>query len=1103
MNIFYFAIIFFGIGCGGILPVWLRSLALMLGGDGTIMPVLIGSCSLVLLSIMSLHSSMTSLRDRVFHGPRNSALFALIVFIIFTVLTPVIIRAVAWLYAPLFNVLNATLSGLIIAQSIGAFVFFAVPVFAVHFGFQAIRECIVSFKRKEQHVLSAAGVFILSAAFGFALVGFMVLPHMDISIIAVLCGVSILPGVGLLWLYRGRALGVRTLPAGEHTSASDARVQHMHVSDTSQSPEIHALRQQQIIRIFKQVSAFCIGVGMTGTALLVWYLGNLVGGTSWGITLRILVFFITGVGVGWLVRSIAFKKNNPTAHIESAVVLISILTVFVSLLLLRGIPVHSVMYLNQLFSEMNQAAAMTSRNLMMPFFYVWLTYRYALIIIIPAFVWGLMLGQLFCMPHLLRDFISDAMTVRRKNARMFLLGTVFGVCGIALCGVAAIGSYYSFISAVGILGIAAILNAFTRTTVIRIQKAIFPFVILIVFLCLIIIIPSDIRLMAIGAFNKAPELQSQAGELLEQRPWASDTLLHRAALLNRRFETTAEEFGTAFTIIDEASENNAVLLENGYACLASRNDVVMQQLLAHIPLLLHKQPTSVLVAGSGLGITLGSAGLYKLKTITYLSPSYHDVALQKEYFDLFSYKVWSDERLKIRYGTPSAIHYLGEKYDSIIMRYEINALTTGAELSYSVLSGIHERMSDDGYVCVLLPMYDINNTDIKSFIQTFISVFDHAALFQAHYGSEYILMGADIPIEFDLPQVQRRLDTMTLQTVLALNKLNSVESIISTFICADADLRAWAGEGAIIKNTGIRAAYQMPLSLYKRATADELRDLFEHRSRVLNYISPSSGDEKYMRLLRSIDRVWEHEGRLIELTGILDTMNSIDRMAPDERQKEYDHLETKMYNLCSELIEVNPANYSASQVVIDRYYFDAQMMRRLGNTNEMIQRYKDIANIDPTYKNINIKLARHYFGLIPKDTEKYGPLCQKYTILANEYNRRCNNFNIREIEAMVYYQVGMPDVAISKLEALSRETDEGFHFDLQLGDIYLRSGDKIQAREYYQKTLQRDPHNVDALLRLAELDLTAGNAKTAQRRCVQALRYDPANVQAYQLLKRL
>ncbi len=187
-------------------------------------------------------------------------------------------------------------------------------------------------------------------------------------------------------------------------------------------------------------------------------------------------------------------------------------------------------------------------------------------------------------------------------------------------------------------------------------------------------------------------------------------------------------------------------------------DMYTQKLLAHVPILLHPGPRSVLVIGLATGVTLGSAGRYPVERLdcVEISPSARE---PYRFFLDVNYDVLSDPRARLIIA--DGRNYLslsGETYDVITSEPSNPWIAGVADLfTREFFEILRSRLNPGGVACSWIHAHSLEDRDFRSVVRTFRSVFDHVIVWESFSGLDYLLVGSAEPFRVDYGKLRKRM----------------------------------------------------------------------------------------------------------------------------------------------------------------------------------------------------------------------------------------------------------------------------------------------------------------------------------------------------------
>lgn len=261
----------------------------------------------------------------------------------------------------------------------------------------------------------------------------------------------------------------------------------------------------------------------------------------------------------------------------------------------------------------------------------------------------------------------------------------------------------------------------------------------------------DVRLLNSGAYVYAPDydLLSQGGGLREG--------MQRYSLRYYREGVTAT--------VSVFQGQYLFMRVNGKTDAGDSPDNLTQRLLAHVPLLLHRDPKDVLVIGLGSGITLGSAlrhPIVRADTVE-IAP---EVVEASRFFERANGNALADPRSHLLLLDGRTWLTAGPRSYDVIISEPSNPWQTGNANLFTLehYRAARARLRPGGILCQWLPYYRMPEADFRAGIRTFHEVFPQAAIWIS--GTDALMVGSPDPIPLDLERLRRRLKEEKIRTHL-------------------------------------------------------------------------------------------------------------------------------------------------------------------------------------------------------------------------------------------------------------------------------------------------------------------------------------------------
>jgi len=428
------------------------------------------------------------------------------------------------------------------------------------------------------------------------------------------------------------------------------------------------------------------------------------------------------------------------------------------------------------------------------------------------------LGMAF--PVAVRACSRSVSHVPRVIGRVVLVGTLGSIVGSLVAGFALL----PLVGAHGALVVAALLNGtaavgpFFLTRRVGRRLVLAPVVIL--GLALPLLCPSwDQRVMTSGPFLYATDY---AGGKSKEIPPLAD-LVRDVDLLY-----LDEGPGGTVTVFGQPDGSHALAV-NGKVDATDSGDMPTQVMLGHLPLLLHpREAESLLVVGLGSGATLAAAlrhaSLRKALCVEILPGvieaarrhfgKVNDDVLRRD-GDRRAQVIEADARL---YLTQSR-----ESFDVITSEPSNPWLAGMGSLFSREFFGIcKERLVPDGVLCQWIHANRMSGEDLKVFLRTFVSVFDHVLMFETISGGDFLLLGCRVPLLTDPIVLEKRLTASGVKEDLESIGFGTCEEILASFVADRQGLVELCGKGPIHTDDNSWLEFSAPRNLHRKESATDL-----------------------------------------------------------------------------------------------------------------------------------------------------------------------------------------------------------------------------------------------------------------------------------------
>jgi spermidine synthase len=254
-----------------------------------------------------------------------------------------------------------------------------------------------------------------------------------------------------------------------------------------------------------------------------------------------------------------------------------------------------------------------------------------------------------------------------------------------------------------------------------------------------------------------------------------------------------EDIEGIVTVTEKASVRS-IYFDGTLEAEATIDSTNVHRRLAHLPLLLHPNPESVLVIGLGSGTTAGTVTQHPVKQIKVveLIPG---MARGAQLFAQSNYNLLDDPRVQLQIDDGRNYLALGKDSFDIIEADVIHPHRVGANNIYAAeyYRLVATHLKPQGIVCQWLPTY-LSEDKYKLLLRTFVSAFPNTTLWA---GGEYAVAMPD-GVTIDETLLRSRFSDPKLAPVLAEAGYTNLDTLLRSFTMGPQAIQAYVGEGPIL-----------------------------------------------------------------------------------------------------------------------------------------------------------------------------------------------------------------------------------------------------------------------------------------------------------------
>jgi spermidine synthase len=274
--------------------------------------------------------------------------------------------------------------------------------------------------------------------------------------------------------------------------------------------------------------------------------------------------------------------------------------------------------------------------------------------------------------------------------------------------------------------------------------------------------------------------------------------------------------GPSATVAVTRDADHMALRVNGKVDASSDlADMPTQLMAAHLPLLLHPNPRTVLVIGLGSGTTAGAAAEYPIERldVVEIEPA---VVEASRFFTKQNGDVLKDRRLRLIIA--DGRNYLlttRQRYDVIASEPSnpwIGGIASLFSAEYFALA--RRALAPGGIMAQWVQAYGLSPADFQMVVKTFGSVFPSISVWHTTSG-DYLLLGRMEPGPIDLARIQARYAANpALRRDLELIGVRGWPGVLGYFMLSNAEAREYSAGASLNTDDRLPLEFSAPRALY-------------------------------------------------------------------------------------------------------------------------------------------------------------------------------------------------------------------------------------------------------------------------------------------------
>jgi spermidine synthase len=594
--------------------------------------------------------------------------------------------------------------------------------------------------------------------------------------------------------------------------------------------------------------------------------------------------------------------------------------------------------------------------------------------------------------------------------------------------------------------------------------------------------PWDRELMASGAYLYARYVPKDLD---------LETLLKAGTLLYYRE-------GAAATVSVKRLTGTTTLAVDGKVDASNRGDMLTQNLVAHLPLLIHENPRDVAVIGLGSGVTLGAALKHPIARadVIEISP---EVVEASRFFADENHRALEDHRTNLIVGDGrSHLQLTNRRYDVVISEPS-NPWIAGVAALFTreFFVAARERLAPGGIICQWAHTYTISDPALRSVVATFTSVFPDATAWLVGGDDLLLIASAPDPDRPDRPALGSRLDNIGRSwsrpgVAEDLREVGAVEpfTLLSLYAAGPSELSRYSNGAPLLTDDRMTLEFSGPRDLHEAGAGNNratLAALFDRQA------APAA-----------VRHSWS-------AVGATQWRNRAAMLAQSD-------VHALAYEDYKQALLLDPRDVAAFDGLVKSAVLAARTAEALAWTNGLTPHVPEalvaasklhMANGSHAAAVDAANRASQATPVYPRAFEQLASLAADTGDVVELDIALAKLKELAPETAATHYYAAASAFMHGRFAESFREAERAIAIDPEyaatydlIGAAYTKLGQPEKARDAFLTSLRFDAHDSTAYTNLGLLELTAGNHRVAANYFAEALGLDPHSPAARQGLTK-
>src|SRR5437870_3054513 len=301
--------------------------------------------------------------------------------------------------------------------------------------------------------------------------------------------------------------------------------------------------------------------------------------------------------------------------------------------------------------------------------------------------------------------------------------------------------------------------------------------------------------------------------------------------------------GRASTVAVGQAGAHRYLRINGKTEGSTSLDMPTQQMVGHLPLLVHPDPRDVLVIGLGTGVTAGAVARHGIRRLDVVEIEPAVVEAAGQFFGETNGHVLLDPRTRTLVADGrNFLTTTSDRYDVIISEPSNPWISGLAALFSEEFFGVaRARLRPGGVMVQWIQLYNLRPDDLKMILKTFQGVFPETTLWNV--SEDLLLLGRTEPGPLDLERLKTRFAAGRVADDLGYPGNEAWPSVLGFFTLGETDTARLVADAATNTDDRLPLEFSTPRALYLETGRENQEVLRRARTSSLPALSPGGQGE--------------------------------------------------------------------------------------------------------------------------------------------------------------------------------------------------------------------------------------------------------------------